>query len=261
MLRVASVLVVVLAAAGVAGESSPASQAPPTLLVFAASSLQTVIDTMTPELQRGASVTLKTSYAASSALARQIESGAPADLFISADLEWMDYLQSRKAIKPDTRVNLAGNRLVLIAPAASTTVLPIGPRFGLASALGAGRLAVADPSAVPAGKYARAALEYLGVWTAVESRLAPAENVRAALLLVSRGETPLGIVYRTDALADRSVRIVDTFPAETHAPVVYPAAVTVAAPQASAASRVLAWLRSDAARRVFGAQGFDVSVK
>jgi molybdate transport system substrate-binding protein len=258
----ASVLLAALAAAGVAGANANSPlQAPATVLVFAASSLQTVLDTMTPELQRGSNVTLQTSYAASSALARQIESGAPADLFISADLEWMDYLQSRKAITPETRVNLAGNRLVLIAPAASRTVLPIRPKFGLAAALGGGRLAVADPSAVPAGKYARAALDYLGVWSAVESRLAPAENVRAALLLVSRGETPLGIVYRTDALADRSVRIVDTFPAEMHAPVVYPAAVTVAAPQASAASRVLAWLQSDAARRVFDAQGFDVSVK
>ena len=236
--------------------ASEAQHGPSTVLVFAAASMETVLDALAPAIQRATGISVRTSYAASSALARQIESGAPADLFVSADLDWMDYLQSRGAIRAETRVNLVGNRLVLVAPAGSTGALRIGPGFPIAAGLGTGRLAVADPESVPAGRYAKAALESLRVWTFVSSRLAPAENVRAALLLVSRGETPLGIVYHTDAIADRGVRIVDTFPENTHPPIVYPAAVTTQAPSAAAATRVLAFLRSNEASALFRAEGF-----
>ncbi|MEO8070237.1 MAG: molybdate ABC transporter substrate-binding protein [Acidobacteriota bacterium] len=237
--------------------TEPQAHAPAAgVLVFAAASLQTALDELTPAIERATGVTIRTSYAASSALARQIESGAPAELFISADLDWMDYVAKRNLIQPTTRVNLLGNRLVLIAPAGQTVALKIAKNFPLAAALGRERLAVADPSAVPAGRYAQAALIALGVWGAVEPKLARAENVRAALLLVSRGEAPLGIVYRTDALADTGVVIVDTFPDDTHPKIVYPAAlVTGAGPDAI---KVLAFLRGDAATRVFVRQGFLV---
>lgn len=231
------------------------SAGPPDVLVFAASSLQTALDALVEPAERATGVHMRLSYAASSALARQIESGAPAALFISADLDWMDYVSQRGLIQPASRVNLLGNRLVLIAPKTKPVALRIGPGFGLASALGSGeRLAVADPSAVPAGKYARAALTSLGAWDAVATRIAPAENVRAALLLVSRGETPLGIVYRTDALADPGVVIVDTFPETTHPAIVYPAALTSAANPA--ARRLLEFLESPAALMEFERQGF-----
>lgn len=228
------------------------------LLVLAAASMQTVLDELTPQLERAAGSTVRVSYAATSTLARQLENGLPADVFISADLEWMDYVQERGLIRTDTRVTLVGNTLVLVAPAADrTSPLRIGPGFPLAARLGAGRLAVADPASVPAGKYARAALVSLGVWGSVESRLAPAENVRSALVLVSRGEAPFGVVYRSDALADPGVVIVDTFPASSHPPIVYPAALTrTARPNAG---RILEVLQSAAARAVFERQGFLVA--
>jgi molybdate transport system substrate-binding protein len=201
------------------GTGAPADE---TLLVFAAASLKTALE----EVQAACGHGFRTSYAASSALARQIEAGAPADLFISADQEWMDYLESRKLIRVETRRDLLGNGLVLIAPVGHAPTLVIGPGFELTAALGrGGRLAVADPNVVPAGKYAKAALTALGAWDGVSGRLAPAENVRAALLLVSRGEAPLGIVYRTDAAADPGVVIVGAFPDDSHPPIVYPAAV------------------------------------
>ena len=225
-----------------------------TVLVFAAASLQTALDALVVPLQKVTGVQVRVSYAASSALARQIESGAPAGLFISADLDWMAYLAGKQLIRADSRVNLLGNRLVLIAPSAEPVTLKIAPGFGLAAALGRDRLALADPAAVPAGKYARAALTSLGVWDAVAGRIAAAENARAALRLVSRREAPLGIVYHTDAVADAGVRIVDTFPESTHPAIVYPAALTsVAAP---AAAKVLDYLKSSEARAVFVAQGF-----
>jgi molybdate transport system substrate-binding protein len=195
-------------------------------------------------------------YAASSALARQIEAGAPATLFISADQEWMDYLASRDLVDVNTRVDLLSNQLVLIAPDAVPVRLEIGPGFPLAEALGTGRLAVADPSAVPAGRYARAALMALGVWTTVAHRLAPAEHVRAALLFVARGEAPLGIVYATDARAEPRVRVVGVFPPGTHPPIVYPAAVLRAAADATA-RRLLASLSSPSARAIFERHGFQ----
>jgi len=237
---------------------SARSQAAP-VLVFAAASLQTAIDELTPAMTSATGVPVKASYAASSALAKQIENGAPADIFVSADLDWMDYLAERQRIRPESRVNLLGNELVLVAPVGQRLTLAIAPNFPLAAALGSGRLAVADPSAVPAGKYAKETLTNLGVWESVANRLAPAENVRAALLLVSRGETPLGIVYRTDALVDRGVAIVGRFPDASHAPIVYPAALT--STSASGAEKVLAFLRGPGARGVFEKMGFSVLAK
>jgi molybdate transport system substrate-binding protein len=225
------------------------------VLVFAAASLKTALDATEPVCRESAGVTFRASYAATSALARQIEAGAPADLFISADLEWMDYAETHGLVRAGTRVNVAGNELVLVAPAGRRPDLWIAPGFALADALGDGRLAVADPATVPAGKYARAALESLGVWESVAGRLAPAENVRAALLLVGRGEAPLGIVYRSDAAAEPAVAIVGEFPADTHPPIVYPAALTRAA--GDEAGRLLACLSSPAAQAVFARWGFD----
>src|SRR5258705_7345500 len=168
--------------------------------------------------------------------ARQIESGAPADIFISADLDWMDYLAQRNLIKSATRSNFLGNTLVLVAPADSRVTLTIGRNFPLATALGGGRLALADPAAVPAGKYGKAALEALGGWSSVADKIAPAPDVRAALVLVARGETPLGIVYQTDAAADKAVKTVGTFPADTHPPIIYPIAITASSTHPDAQS-------------------------
>jgi molybdate transport system substrate-binding protein len=168
----------------------------------------------------------------------------------------MDFVEARKLLAPGTRVNLVGNRLVLVAPKARPVSLAIAPGFALAAALGSGRLAMADPSAVPAGKYGKAALEALGVWNAVADRIAAAENVRAALVLVSRAEAPLGIVYETDAAADPTVVVVGTFPEHTHPPIVYPAAVTSrGSPEAR---RVLECLRSADAARLFVRHGFTL---
>ena len=201
----------------------------PELLVFAAASLTNVLGELSPAFEKDSGVTVKFSFAASSALARQIESGAAADVFVSADQEWMDYLQTRELLNKASRRDLVGNRLVLIAPADSKASLKIGPNFPLLAALGNGRLSTGDPDTVPVGKYARAALTSLGVWDSIEPRLVRAENVRSAMMFVSRGEAPLGIVYSTDALVESKVRVVDTFPDGTHAPITYPAAATKAA--------------------------------
>ncbi|MFZ5789108.1 MAG: molybdate ABC transporter substrate-binding protein [Pseudomonadota bacterium] len=247
----------VLGAAVASGMAMAPQVALADTLVFAAASLKTALDQVASEFEAktGAKVTI--SYAGSSALAKQIEQGAPADIFISADLDWMDYLAGKKLIREETRRDLLGNALVLIAPADSSLSIRIGPGFPLADALGDGYLAVADTAAVPAGKYARASLEKLGVWDGVKDRLAQAENVRVALALVARGEASLGIVYRTDATAEPKVRIVDSFPADSHPPIVYPVAQTAssASPDATA---FLGFLRSDEARKAFEAQGFEV---
>jgi molybdate transport system substrate-binding protein len=226
------------------------------LVVFAAANLKDVLDEVNAAYQQEKDQQTTTSYAASSTLAKQIEAGAPADIFISADLDWIDYLAKRNLIKPETRANLLGNRLVLIAPVNSPLKLAIGPNFPLAQALGNGRLAIADPNAVPAGRYGKAALETLGVWSSVADKLAPAENVRATLALVSRGETSLGIVYQTDAASDKGVKIVVSFPENTHPPIIYPIAV-VASSTNPAASGYLAYLKSPA-RSVFVKHGFTV---
>ncbi len=225
------------------------------VVVFAAASLKNALDDASAAYEKESGVEALISYAASSTLAKQVESGAPADIFISADLDWMDYLQKRNLIKSDTRVTLLGNKLVLIAPTSSTATIEITPGFALASLLGSEHLAMADPSAVPAGKYGKAALEKLGVWSAVSSKVAPAADVRSALLLVSRGEAPLGIVYATDAAADKGVRIVAAFPEDTHPPIVYPAALLASSDNPSAAA-FLDYLKSDKARPFFERQGF-----
>ena len=226
------------------------------ITVFAAASLRESLAAAVQPFEAASGHKVVVSYGASNALARQIEAGAPAALFVSADLEWGDYLLARGLAAPGSRRNLLGNDLVLVAPSASATALKIAPGFDLARALGGGRLALANPDAVPAGKYAKAALVSLGAWMAVEKRIAPAENVRAALALVSRGEAPLGIVYRTDALADRGVRIVDTFPAASHPPIVYPLVEMKGA--APAAHALAAWLASPSARPVWERFGFRV---
>src|SRR5271166_3349723 len=227
------------------------------LVVFAAASLKEALDEVNAAYQREKGQETTSSYAASSTLAKQIEAGAPADIFISADLDWMDYLAKKNLIKPETRANLLGNRLVLIAPINSTVTLRIEPNFPLAQALGSGRLAIADPNGVPAGKYGKAALEALGVWSSVADKLAPAENVRATLLLVSRGEAPLGIVYQTDAVVDKGVKILGSFPENTHPPIIYPIAGVASSTNPGAAGYI-AYLKSPAARPIFEKQGFTV---
>jgi molybdate transport system substrate-binding protein len=194
------------------------------------------------------------SFAASSALARQIENGSRADVFFSADLEWMDYLQSRKLIQPATRHDVLGNQLVLIAPADSEIVLKIQPHFALAATLGKGRLATGDPDSVPVGRYAHEALANLGVWDEVSARLVRTDSVRSALAFVDRGEAALGIVYATDALIDKKVRVVDAFPAATHTPIVYPAALTMGAK--ADAAKFLAYIRGPAGSVAFQHYGF-----
>jgi molybdate transport system substrate-binding protein len=248
----ASLLVTGLVPGGRAAAQAPRAD----LLVFAAASLKNALDDINGQLERAAGRKTTTSYAASPALARQIEAGAPADVFISADLDWMDYLAQKSLIKLETRTNLVGNAIVLIAPKTSAVELAIAPNFPLAQALGDGRLSMADPVSVPAGKYGKASLEALGVWATVATRIAPAENVRAALLLVSRGETPLGIVYETDAAVDPNVRIVGKFPSSTHPPIVYPIALTRGSTHPAAADYV-AFLKSAAARPAFRKQGFS----
>ena len=227
------------------------------VLVFAAASLKEALDEANAIFlfENGSGV--RVSYGASSALAKQIENGAPADVFISADLDWMDYVAERKLIKPDTREKFLGNRLVLVANASSKILLTIGPNFPLAQALGDGRLAMADPASVPAGKYGKAALEKLGVWGSVAGRIAPAQDVRAALVLVSRGEAPLGIVYQTDAAADKNVKIIGAFPESSHPPIVYPIAI-LAGSTNGVAPVYVQYLLSPKAESFFEKRGFTV---
>jgi molybdate transport system substrate-binding protein len=226
--------------------------------VLAAASLKEALDEQVQQFAARTGNKVVVSYGASNALARQIDAGAPADVFVSADLEWMDYLDQRHRLAPGTRGVLLRNTLVLIAPKTSRVMLDIVPGVALAAALGNGKLAMANPASVPAGKYGKAALETLGVWPSVERQVARAENVRAALVLVARGEAPLGIVYRTDALAEPAVKIVGTFPAGSHPPVVYPAAV-IAASRTPVAATLLAALRSPSARPVWEKHGFGVA--
>jgi molybdate transport system substrate-binding protein len=194
------------------------------------------------------------SYAASSVLAKQIEAGAPADIFFSADLDWMSYLEERLLIAAPSRVTLLGNDLVLVAPADSNVSMTIEPGFPLAEALGEGKLAMALTASVPAGKYGKAALESLGVWDKLSSHVAEAENVRAALELVARGEAPLGIVYTTDARAEPRVKVVATFPEDSHPPILYPVALTVSAKPD--AREFFAFITSAKARLFFEKEGF-----
>lgn len=266
MTKLARLLVCTLALAVAGLSTARAEEARPAegtvaatkpVVVFAAASLKNALDRIAKawEGERGKTATL--SFAASSALAKQIESGAPADLFISADLKWMDWVAERNLIDPASRKTLLGNALVLIAPKDSTTTLKIEKGFALAEALGNERLAMGEPDSVPAGIYGKAALTSLGVWDAVASKVAGAENVRVALAYVARGETPLGIVYATDARSEPQVKVVDTFPADSHPPVVYPVAVTASSTNAEAKT-LLDFLSSPEATAVFEDEGFTV---
>lgn len=234
--------------------AAPAQQQ---VTVFAAASMKNALDAANEAWSKETGNTAVVSYAASSALAKQIEAGAPADLFISADLSWMDYVAARKLIKEGTRTNLLGNRLVLIASADKAAPVNIQPGFGLAQLVGDGKLAMGAVDSVPAGKYGKAALEKLGVWSSVEAKVAAAESVRAALLLVSRGEAPYGIVYQTDAAADPGVKIVGTFPENSHEPIIYPAAILSQSGN-PAATAYLDFLKSPEAASFFEEQGFTI---
>lgn len=225
-----------------------------TITVFAAASLKGALDEAARAFESGSSHRVRAAYGASSALARQVEAGAPAHLFISADRDWVDHL-ARKRLLQGEPVVLLSNELVLVAPVgAAPAALRIAPGFPLAQALGRGRLALADPRMVPAGKYAKAALESLGAWEGVATRLAPTEHVRAALALVARGEAPLGIVYRTDAQAQSGVVIVGAFPATSHPPITYPLAIMKGAPPATL--ELARFLAGPAARSIWARHGF-----
>jgi len=236
--------------------AASAAEPPAPVVVFAAASLKNALDDVKTAWEHKTGKSAVVDYAASNALAKQIEQGAPADIFVSADRDWMQYLSDKGLTRKASERDLLGNRLVLVAPAASAVQLRIETGFDLAGALGDGRLAMCN-SAVPAGKYGAAALQSLGVWTIVQAHLAQADNVRAALALVARGEAPLGIVYATDAAAEPAVRVVDTFPENTHPPIIYPAALLRDSKQ-PAAEDFLKFMESPKARPLFEKQGFAV---
>jgi len=243
-----------VAAINLAEAQGPPAASGQGVLVFAAASLTDALTEVSRLFTARTGIHVNVSDAASSVLAKQIEAGAPADVFLSADQGWMDYLSDRGLLRAGSRHDLLGNRLVLIAPKDSAVSLKIAPGFALAAALGNGRLATGDPDSVPVGKYAKAALIKLGVWESVSGRLVRAENVRAALEYVAHGEAPLGIVYQTDAQAEVRVRVVDTFPEGTYPPITYPVALTATA--RPGAQKLLDFLGSDAAREIFVRQGF-----
>jgi len=234
---------------------STSSYAADTINIFAAASLKDALDEIAHTYSAATGTEIKTSYASSLALARQIEQGAPADLFASADQDSMDYVATRKLIKPETRVDLLGNQLVVVAPASAPDVQLQMTADAWTAALGNGRLAIGEIKTVPAGKYTKEALDKLGLWAALEPHLAMADNVRNALNFVARGETPYGIVYASDAKAEPRVKVVTTFSESSHAPIVYPFAVT-ANSRGDAATKFLAYLQGDAAKAVFTKWGF-----
>jgi molybdate transport system substrate-binding protein len=238
---------------------SPAVAEDKTIIVFAAASMKNALDDIDAAYSARTGVKITVSYAASSALAKQIEQGAPADVFISADTDWMDYAVAKKNINEPTRVNLLGNSIVLIAPKDSKIDhASIGAGFDLARLAGDGRIATGDVKSVPVGKYAKAALEKLGSWQAAEPKFAMADSVRAALTLVARGEAVLGIVYSTDARVEPGVKIVGTFPTDSHPAIIYPVAATATAKAET--SDYLAFLRSTAAKTIFEKYGFKFLV-
>ena len=243
---------------GLAGP--PALAEDTTLTVFAAASMKNALDDIDAAFIAKTGVKVSASYAASSTLAKQIEQGAPADIFVSADTDWMDYATAKKTIDEPTRVNLLGNSIVLIAPKDSKIDnVTIAPGFDLAKLAGDGKIATGDVKSVPVGKYAKAALEKLGAWQAAEPKFAMADSVRAALTLVARGEAVLGIVYSTDAKVEPGVKVVGTFPADSHPPIIYPvAATTTAKPEAKS---YLDYLHSQAAKAVLEKYGFTYLVK
>ena len=244
----------------VAAAPHPSAAQDKTITIFAAASMKNAVDDINAAYTKATGVKVVASYAASSALAKQLEQGAPADVFASADLDWMDYAIQKKVIRQDTRVNLLGNRLVLIAPADSKlTNVAIGPGFDLAKLAGDGRVTTGDVQAVPVGKYAKAALEKLGAWQAAAPKFAMAESVRAALAFVARGEAVLGIVYETDAKVEPKVKVVGVFPQDAYPPVVYPVALTATAKPEAAG--YLDFLRSSAAKAIFEKYGFSFLIK
>ena len=252
---------IVFALTIVCGLSSlPASAQEKSLTVFAAASMKNALDDVNAAYMAKTGAKVIASYAASSVLAKQIDQGAPADIFLSADTDWMDYATKQKTIKPDTRTNLLGNSIVLIAPKDSKIDnVTIASGFDLAKLAGQGRIATGDVSSVPVGKYAKAALEKVGAWGAAAPKFAMAESVRAALTLVARGEAVLGIVYATDAKVEPEVKIVGTFPADSHPPIIYPVAATTSA--GSGAADYLAFLHSQAAKTIFEKYGFTFLVR
>ncbi|MBS0419004.1 MAG: molybdate ABC transporter substrate-binding protein [Proteobacteria bacterium] len=239
-----------LLVAGVLSGTTAAVAEETPVLVFDAASLTNVIDDMAKAFTDKTKLPVKSSPAASSALARQIEAGAPADVFFSADLEWMDYLDQKKLLKAGSRHDVVGNSLVLIAPADSAVTIKLKQGVDL----GSGKIATGDPDSVPVGKYAKAALKKLDVWDKVSGHIVRAENVRAALAFVARAEVPLGIVYKTDALAEKKVRIVAEFPRDTYSPITYPIAVTTHG--GAAAQQFVDFVRSKPAREIFEKYGF-----
>ncbi|PLP60309.1 molybdate ABC transporter substrate-binding protein [Mesorhizobium loti] len=249
--------VLVTLAAGAMLLAAPAARADEQVVVFAAASLKNALDEVNKSCEQDVGEAAKISYAASSALAKQIEEGAPADIFISADLDWMKYLSDKKLTKPDTEVKLLGNQIVLVAPKDSEAEIKVEKGFDLAKVIGDGRLAMGDFKAVPAGKYGKAALESLGTWSSVEGKVAQAENVRAALKLVATGEAAAGIVYQTDANAEKGVKVIGVFPEETHPPIVYPVAQTAESKDKDTPA-FLKCLRSAKAGELFKAQGFTL---
>ncbi|MBX3532453.1 MAG: molybdate ABC transporter substrate-binding protein [Rhizobiaceae bacterium] len=233
--------------------AAPAS-AQENVTIFAAASMKNALDAVAASWTGGKTTI---SYAASSALAKQIAEGAPADIFVSADLAWMQYLSEKNLTKKDTETQLLGNRIVLIAPAGSTANATLEKGFDLAGLLAGGKLAMANVDSVPAGKYGKAALETLGMWDSVSASVAQAENVRAAMALVSTGEAAAGIVYATDAAAEPKVKVLATFPADSHPAIIYPVAV-LAESKSGAAADFLRYMQTDSARKLFEAQGFSV---
>lgn len=252
-------LAIVAGTVAVLAFAAPSAVAQENVTVFAAASLKNALDSVNAACEADVGEKAVISYAASSALAKQIEEGAPADVFISADLDWMAYLSEKNLTRKDTETKLLGNRIVLVAPADSSAAAEIAPNFDLAGLLGDGRLAMANVDSVPAGKYGKAALEKLGVWASVEGKVAQAENVRAALALVATGEAPLGIVYQTDAKAEPKVKVVGLFPEDSHAPIVYPVAQTAGSKDDDTPA-FLKCLQSAAAKTLFEEQGFTVLV-
>jgi molybdate transport system substrate-binding protein len=223
--------------------------------VFAAASLKEALDAAVQSFQASTGNKVVVSYAGSNALAKQIEGGAPADLFISADTDWIDYVEQKGLVAPGSRKTLLGNDLVLVAPTTSNVQVKLAPGVNIAAILGDKRIALANPDAVPAGKYAKQAFTALGAWNAIEGKVAAADNVRAGLALVARGEAPLGVVYRTDAMAEKNVRVVDAFPAGTHPPIVYPM-VVLKRSTTPAATALASFLAGAEARATFEKFGF-----
>jgi molybdate transport system substrate-binding protein len=253
VLLLAPLAALLLAPASVRAQPEP-------LHLFAAATLKTALDAIAADWQRGGGAPVVLVYGPTPALAKQIENGAPADLFFSADAEWMDYLAQHKLIQAGTRVDLLSNRLVLIAGQDAPPVAPIGPGFPLATLVGAGPLAMCNPMHHPAGRYGRISLERLGLWASVADKVAIAEDVRVAVSMVGRGDAPLAVVFATDAADDPRVRIIGNFPDESHPPIVYPVAIVATSRQPDA-TRLLDYLKSPAATAVFERLGYLIPIR